>query len=60
MSKFRVALSGDFFEANGDPVFPQFDLGPLHDHSNIETVVLEPGPEITAEQVAGKLATWLA
>ena len=32
-------------------MFPQFDLEPLRNHPDIETVVLERGPEITAAQV---------
>ena len=29
MSKFRVALSGDFKKPDGSPAFPDFDLAPL-------------------------------
>jgi D-3-phosphoglycerate dehydrogenase len=36
MSKFRVALSGDFVKADGQPTFPMFDLSPLRNDPNIE------------------------
>jgi D-3-phosphoglycerate dehydrogenase len=36
MSKFRVALSGDFVRADGQPTFPMFDLSPLRSDPNIE------------------------
>jgi D-3-phosphoglycerate dehydrogenase len=36
MSKFRVALSGDFVKADGEPTFPMFDLSPLRNDPNIE------------------------
>ncbi len=52
MTKFRVALSGDFLDADGAPVFPEFDLSPLEQNDRVELVTLERGPEITAEQIA--------
>ena len=36
MSKFRVALSGDFQRPDGSIAYPDFDLGPLNDHPAIE------------------------
>jgi D-3-phosphoglycerate dehydrogenase len=36
MSKFRVALSGDFVRADGQPTFPMFDLSPLRDDPTID------------------------
>jgi D-3-phosphoglycerate dehydrogenase len=36
MGKFRVALSGDFVKADGQPTFPMFDLSPLRDETNVE------------------------
>ena len=36
MSKFRVALSGDFLRPDGTPAYPDFDLGPLREHPAIE------------------------
>jgi len=50
--RFRVALSGDFFKADGSPAFPEFDLAPLQDDPRVELVVLESRPEIGADQVA--------
>lgn len=52
MAAFRVALSGDFFKADGSPSFPEFDLAPLKARDDIELVTLEPGPEIEPEQLA--------
>ncbi len=52
MTQFRVALSGDFFDPSGAPVFPEFDLTPLRETDGLELVTLENGPEITAAQVA--------
>lgn len=45
MSKFRVALSGDFNKADGTPAYPMFDLGPLSG-PGIEYFYLPQGPEI--------------
>lgn len=36
MSKFRVALSGDYLRPDGSVAFPDFDLGPLHSNPSIE------------------------
>lgn len=52
MEKFRVAISGDFLKPDGSPSFPEFDLAPLQARANLETVILDPGPEVTAEQLA--------
>lgn len=52
MAGFRVALSGDFFGADGAPRFPEFDLAPLQDRGDIDLVTLEPGAEIRPDQVA--------
>ncbi len=52
MSAFRVALSGDFFDATGQPAYPMFDLSPLRECDDVELVVLEPCSEIAPEQVA--------
>ena len=38
MEPFRVALSEDFKKKDGTPTFPSFDLTPLTDDPNIETV----------------------
>ncbi len=45
MSKFRVALSGDFNKADGTPAYPMFDLEPLSG-PGIEYFYLPQGPEI--------------
>ena len=45
MSKFRVALSGDFNKADGTPAYPMFDLEPLSG-PDIEYFYLPKGPEI--------------
>ncbi|MGE0116729.1 MAG: NAD(P)-dependent oxidoreductase [Dongiaceae bacterium] len=42
MSKFRVALSGDFVKADGQPTFPMFDLSPLRDHPDVELGYVAP------------------
>lgn len=52
MAAFRVALSGDFFEPAGAPVFPEFDLAPLQNRNDVEVVILDRGAEVTAAQVA--------
>ena len=52
MSAFRVALSGDFFDAAGQPAYPMFDLSPLREREDVELIVLEPCSEIAPEQVA--------
>jgi D-3-phosphoglycerate dehydrogenase len=49
---FRVALSGDFRKPDGSPVFPDFDLTPLHQAPGVEMVFLEPSSPIRAEQMA--------
>ena len=52
MTAFRVALSADFRKPDGSPSFPEFDLSPLDDHSDIDLFYLEPEPEISAAQLA--------
>jgi len=49
---FRVALSGDFRKSDGSPVFPDFDLAPLHRAPGVEMAFLEPSPQIRPEQIA--------
>jgi D-3-phosphoglycerate dehydrogenase len=36
VSKFRVALSGDFKKPDGTPAFPDFDLSPLEQNPSVE------------------------
>ena len=52
MSAFRVALSGDFFDAAGRPAYPMFDLSPLRARDDVELVVLEACDEIAPQQLA--------
>ncbi len=52
MTEFRVALSGDFFDGEARPVFPEFDLSPLEAHDGIELVSLPRVEAITPEQIA--------
>ena len=39
---FRVALSGDFRNADGSLSYPDFDLSPLRDTPGVEMAFLEP------------------
>lgn len=49
----RVALSGDFFDETGAPIYPMFDLSPLRERNDIELTVLERADEIGADQLRG-------
>jgi phosphoglycerate dehydrogenase-like enzyme len=51
-SPYRVALSGDFLKADGSPVFPDFDLGPLYRASGVEVAYLKSMDPVRAEQLA--------
>jgi len=42
MSKFRIALSGDFRKPDGAPAYPVFDLSPLEDDADVEFFYVEP------------------
>ena len=42
MSKFRVALSGDFVKPDGSPTYPMFDLAPLTSNPKIEVGYVQP------------------
>jgi len=42
VSTFRVAISGDFRNADGSPAFPDFDLSPLEDDPRIEYAYVDP------------------
>lgn len=42
MSKFRVALSGDFNNPDGTPAYPDFDLSPLRDAPDVDLFTAEP------------------
>ena len=52
MSTFRVALSADFRKPDGSPSFPEFDLSPLEERSDLDFFFLEPEVEISAAQLA--------
>jgi phosphoglycerate dehydrogenase-like enzyme len=49
---YRVALSGDFLKADGSPVFPGFDLGPLRQAPGVEFAYLAPANPVGADQLA--------
>jgi phosphoglycerate dehydrogenase-like enzyme len=51
MAPFRVALSGDFKKADGSPTFPDFDLTPLREAQNVETVFLDNVSPLKPEQL---------
>jgi D-3-phosphoglycerate dehydrogenase len=50
---FRVALSGDFRNSDGSPVFPDFDLEPLENAPGVEMAFLEPSDPVRADELAG-------
>lgn len=51
MSPFRVALSGDFRQADGAPTFSDFDLTPLLTAPNVEMAYLESNTPLQAAQL---------
>lgn len=54
MSRYRVALSGDFRQPDGRPTYPSFDLSPLTDDPNVEVVYVDPADGVMpAEGLAG-------
>lgn len=54
MSKFRVALSGDFRKPDGSPTYPSFDLSPLLDNPEVEAVFVDAVDGVMpAEGLAG-------
>jgi phosphoglycerate dehydrogenase-like enzyme len=53
MSKFRVALSGDFKKADGSPAFPDFDLSPLAQNPAIEHEFIKANGVIQAADLEG-------
>ena len=52
MSKFRVALSGDFKKPDGSPAFPDFDLAPLEQNPAVEYSFIQTNGVITAKDLA--------
>ena len=54
MSKFRVALSGDFMKPDGSPAYPMFDLSPLNEAADIEIEYVAPvDGRMTATSLVG-------
>ena len=53
MSKFRVALSGDFKNPDGSPAFPDFDLAPLEQNPAVDYAYIQTNGVITAEDLEG-------
>jgi phosphoglycerate dehydrogenase-like enzyme len=53
MSKFRVALSGDFKKPDGSAAFPDFDLGPLEQNPAVDYAYIQTNGVITARDLEG-------
>jgi phosphoglycerate dehydrogenase-like enzyme len=54
MSRFRVALSGDFRQPDGSPTYPSFDLSPLTGDPGVETVYVDAADGVMpADGLAG-------
>jgi phosphoglycerate dehydrogenase-like enzyme len=53
MSKFRVALSGDFKKPDGSPAFPDFDLAPLEQNPAVEHSFIKTNGVIQAADLDG-------
>jgi D-3-phosphoglycerate dehydrogenase len=53
MSKFRVALTGDFLKPDGSPAYPDFDLSPLAADPRIDHAYLPVGDEIEPGRLDG-------
>jgi phosphoglycerate dehydrogenase-like enzyme len=53
MSKFRVALSGDFKKPDGSPAFPDFDLTPLAQNPAVEYDYIQTNGVIGAADLDG-------
>lgn len=53
MSSFRVALSGDFKKADGSPAFPDFDLSPLEQASDVEFEFIPVNGVVKARALEG-------
>ena len=41
VSRFKVALSGDFRKADGSPTYPSFDLSPLTHAPDVEVAFVD-------------------
>jgi phosphoglycerate dehydrogenase-like enzyme len=53
MSRFRVAISGDFKKADGSPAFPDFDLSPLEQNPAVEHEFIKANGVIQAADLEG-------
>jgi phosphoglycerate dehydrogenase-like enzyme len=53
MSKFRVALSGDFKKPDGSAAFPDFDLAPLEQNPAVEHHFLQTNGVLQASDLEG-------
>jgi len=53
MSRFRVAIDGDFVRPDGAPAYPDFDLGPLRANPDIEAVDVALASIIEPASLAG-------
>jgi phosphoglycerate dehydrogenase-like enzyme len=53
MSKFRVALSGDFKKPDGSAAFPDFDLAPLEQNPAVDYAYIRTNGVITAKDLEG-------
>jgi len=53
MSRFRIALSGDFKKPDGSPAFPDFDLAPLEQNPAVEFDYIQTNGVITAADLDG-------
>jgi phosphoglycerate dehydrogenase-like enzyme len=53
MSRFRVAISGDFKKPDGSPAFPDFDLSPLEQNPAIEHQFIKANGVIQAADLEG-------
>ena len=53
MSRFRVALSGDFRQPDGSPTYPSFDLSPLTGDPGVETVYVDAVDGVMPAEFAG-------
>jgi len=49
---FRIALSGDFRQADGSSTYHDFDLTPLRAEAGVELAFLEPSNPLRPEQIA--------
>jgi D-3-phosphoglycerate dehydrogenase len=53
MSRFRIALSGDFKKPDGSPAFPDFDLSPLEQNPAVEHRFLQTNGVLQASDLEG-------